>query len=37
MLAKRHGIFCLVDGAQVVGQIDVNVKSLGRRSGVLGA
>jgi isopenicillin-N epimerase len=29
MLAKRHGIFCIVDGAQAVGQIDVNVKSLG--------
>jgi selenocysteine lyase/cysteine desulfurase len=29
MLARRHGIFCIVDGAQAVGQIDVNVKSLG--------
>ena len=28
-LARRHGIFCIVDGAQAVGQIDVNVKSLG--------
>jgi selenocysteine lyase/cysteine desulfurase len=29
MLARRHGIFCIVDGAQAVGQIDANVKSLG--------
>jgi selenocysteine lyase/cysteine desulfurase len=29
MLARRHGIFCVIDGAQAVGQIDVNVKSLG--------
>jgi selenocysteine lyase/cysteine desulfurase len=28
-LAKRHGIFCIVDGAQAVGQIDVDVKALG--------
>jgi selenocysteine lyase/cysteine desulfurase len=28
-LARRHGIFCIVDGAQAVGQIDVDVKALG--------
>ena len=28
-LAKRRGALCIVDGAQAVGQIDVNVKSLG--------
>jgi selenocysteine lyase/cysteine desulfurase len=28
-LAARHGILCIVDGAQAVGQIDVNVKALG--------
>jgi selenocysteine lyase/cysteine desulfurase len=28
-LAKRRGIFCIVDGAQAVGQIDVDVKALG--------
>jgi selenocysteine lyase/cysteine desulfurase len=28
-LAKAHGILCIVDGAQAVGQIDVDVKALG--------
>lgn len=28
-LARSHGILCIVDGAQAVGQIDVNVRSLG--------
>jgi selenocysteine lyase/cysteine desulfurase len=28
-LAKNRGALCIVDGAQAVGQIDVNVKSLG--------
>jgi selenocysteine lyase/cysteine desulfurase len=28
-LAKAHGILCVVDGAQALGQIDVNVRSLG--------
>lgn len=28
-LATRHGLFCIVDGAQAVGQIDVDVKALG--------
>jgi len=28
-LAKRHGILCVVDGAQAVGAIDVNLTALG--------
>ena len=28
-LAKRHGALCIVDGAQAVGQIEVDVKALG--------
>jgi selenocysteine lyase/cysteine desulfurase len=28
-LAKRHGALCIVDGAQALGQIEVNVKALG--------
>ncbi len=28
-LAARHGAFCIVDGAQAVGQIEVNVRALG--------
>src|SRR6266542_748780 len=28
-LARTHGIFCVVDGAQAVGQLRVNVKAIG--------